>query len=267
VWLKKEIYFLETVKEKWLFLAIIFLFGVLFINLFEPFNIYSWTNFKHLNKNILLSLYILPLCGGILFTQFFLRRFFKKIEFTILKLGLWILLEILIVTSLNLFFFGDPNMVLSSEFSTAMYHTSLGMLLCYFASFSILQFITKKEFYRINKEYLIAIKDANNKTKITLDHNLILYVKSIENYIQIFYLLNDTPKSILIRNTMKTIETALKPYNILRTQRSYLVNKNQISSIDKENKKFNIHVKKSDETIPLSTTFIANFHDIFVEKK
>lgn len=267
-WLKKEIYFLESKREKWLFIAIFFIFGILFINLFEPFNIYSWSNFKNLNKSLILSLYILPCCAAIIFSQFLVRRLLKDFKFTILKLILWISFEILLVTLLNIYFFGDPNTPILSELPTGIYHTSLGMLICYFISYSILQSSTKKEFYvASSNEHLISIKDYKEDVKITLDFNCILYVKSIENYVQIFYLLNDIPKNIMIRNTLKNIELTLKPYDILRSQRSYLVNRNQISSIEKQNKKFIIQVNTTEEEISLSNSFLENFKDLFTENK
>jgi hypothetical protein len=259
---QKKIYFLESTKDKWFFIAIFFVFGILFINLFEPFNLYVWTKFKETPKILLSLFHILPFCAVIIFTQFLIRNFFSNFHFTILRLGLWILFEIILVSLINILIFGFSEFLFTSMLFDSIYQTSLAMILCYFISFSVLLSILKKDFYVKKAGSLIPLKDYNNKVKLTLDFNLILYVKSTENYIQIFYLQNNSIKNILIRNTMKTIEAELKPYNILQSQRSFLVNKSQISSIEKINNKQVINLVKTDVKIPFSSSFKENFRDI-----
>jgi hypothetical protein len=261
-WTKKSIYFLENMKDKWLFIAIFFIFGTLFINLFEPFNLYAWTKFKETPKILISLFHMLPFCAGIIFTQFFIRRLFLNFYFTILRLGLWILFEVILVSLVNILIFGFSDLLFTSMLFDSFYRTSLVMFLCYFISFTVLLSILKKDFYIKKNESLIPLRDYKNKVKITLDFNLILYVKSTENYIQTFYFQNNKLKNILIRNTIKTIETELKPYGILRSQRSFLVNKSQILSIEKINSKQVINIYSTDIKIPLSTSFKDNFRDV-----
>tara|TARA_B110000305_G_C19413322_1_gene626668 strand:+ start:292 stop:1092 length:801 start_codon:yes stop_codon:yes gene_type:complete len=261
-WTKKSIYFLENMKDKWLFIVIFFIFGTLFINLFEPFNLYTWTKFKETPKILISLFHMLPFCAGIIFTQFFIRRIFLNFYFTILRLGFWIIFEVILVSLVNILIFGFSDLLFTSMLFDSFYRTSLVMFLCYFISFTLLLSILKKDFYIKKNKSLIPLRDYKNKVKITLDFNLILYVKSTENYVQTFYFQNNKLKNILIRNTIKTIETELKPYGIMRSQRSFLVNKSQILSIEKINNKQVINLYSTDIKIPLSTSFKDNFLDV-----
>ena len=267
-WIKRRINFLETIKDRWLFIVIYLVFGVVFINLFEPFNVYEWSKFKDLPKLALSVFHMLPFCAGILFTQFVIRRFLKNQLFSIRKLLWWIAAEIAVISVFNISIFGSPELLFSEFFYDAIYYTSLVLLLCYFVSLTILSLVTRKTFFQKKQTTsLLPIKDYKNKVKITLDHHHILLVKSTENYVQIYYLSNGEVKKVLIRNTLKTLENLLEPYEILRAQRSYLVNKNQISSIESNQKKRVIYLRNLKESIPLSDSYISNFNEISVQKK
>lgn len=263
LWLQRKIIFLESIKDRWLFTAIFFCFGVLFVNLFEPFTLYQWSDYNTKRKILLVSSHILPFCGVFFVTQFVLRPLLKITQFNLLKLSLWIIGEILLITSINISIFASPALIFSSVFIEAFYHSTLVLLICYFFSLSILNAITKTSFFlKESKSTLVNIRNYKNKIKLSVDHNAILFVKSTENYIQLYYKRNNDIKNILIRNTLKTIESELKEYEILRSQRSYLVNKNHITSIEKIKNKRIIHLSKTELSIPLSQSFVENFQDI-----
>lgn len=95
---------------------------------------------------------------------------------------------------------------------------------------------------KVEKPYITL----NNKTKVYL--NELKYIKSDGNYLE-FY---TQDKKLTDRNKLKTVLNELPP-NFIRTHRSYIVNKNYISSTNNA-----LLFIQSDIEIPISRTFKDN---------
>ncbi|MCX2680485.1 LytTR family DNA-binding domain-containing protein [Galbibacter sp. EGI 63066] len=106
-----------------------------------------------------------------------------------------------------------------------------------------------------------VIKRANNNIKINdleLDINQFMFAKSEGNYLEI-YLYKRNPNKVLIRTTLKNVETLLKTYpNIIKTHRSYLVNYNYIEKINGNAQGYQLHINKY--IVPVSRNMITNFN-------
>ena len=72
----------------------------------------------------------------------------------------------------------------------------------------------------------------NEKSKISILSQALLFIKSEDNYVELFYLSKDKVRSELLRNSLKTIEDAYKDTKYLvRCHRSYMINPSQIVKI------------------------------------
>lgn len=79
---------------------------------------------------------------------------------------------------------------------------------------------------------VIRISAENGKEFINVKPSEFLYLKSSGNYVEVFYLSNDTLNKTLIRNSLKAIEQMhLGHRSVVRSHRSYLVNPAQIKSV------------------------------------
>lgn len=71
----------------------------------------------------------------------------------------------------------------------------------------------------LKNKYKLVIKTKDGALVISNDD--IVYIKADNNY-SIFILFDQ--KKLLITNTLKTVESALQPFNYIRCHKSYLVN-------------------------------------------
>ncbi|VXB23972.1 conserved hypothetical protein [Flavobacterium sp. 9AF] len=89
----------------------------------------------------------------------------------------------------------------------------------------------------------ISIREGYNEIKLAIED--ILFLKSDKNYIDI----QTTSKIITLRNSLDNFHEELDKNQFLRVHRSYIVNKNKITS------KSNNFIKINQFEIPISRTF------------
>ncbi|MCX8473911.1 MAG: LytTR family DNA-binding domain-containing protein [Sediminibacterium sp.] len=97
-------------------------------------------------------------------------------------------------------------------------------------SLSLQKFIALQNQNRVATEQFIVVKIDGFSIKIFPSR--ILYIKAFKDYLKIYF--NDQTNSGLVRLTMKKMHSMLPNNLFVRTNRSYLVNKNAIT---KQNKK------------------------------
>jgi len=104
----------------------------------------------------------------------------------------------------------------------------------------------------------ILFQSENGKDNLKIRMRDFLYTKSSENYITILYLSNNQPKKHLIRKRLKVLELELNTIpEIVRSHRSYLVNKLNIRSIKQSKTK--LHIEIGSAIIPISKQYEDSF--------
>jgi len=106
---------------------------------------------------------------------------------------------------------------------------------------------------------LIIFKDENGKIKFSVLPKDLLLLESTDNYVSVFYILENKVQRKLLRNTLKNMEEMLKENHIVRCHRSYMVNIANVDFMQKEGKKLNIKIKHFDRPIPVSEKYSAPF--------
>lgn len=118
----------------------------------------------------------------------------------------------------------------------------------------------KKE---IVEELIIKSNIINEVFKI--DAKAVLYIKSNQNYISIYYLKENIVKSHLLRisliNALRQIETE----NIMQCHRSYLVNINSIEKITGNAQGLKLELQHNI-TVPVSRSFVKEFKTSLVNQ-
>ncbi|MEM8894761.1 MAG: LytTR family DNA-binding domain-containing protein [Bacteroidota bacterium] len=109
-----------------------------------------------------------------------------------------------------------------------------------------------------DENILVTFLSENQKDQFQLKPENLLFVKSADNYVEIYY--HDTKQSgkRLLRNALQKLEEEFRHENFLiRCHRSYLVNPANIDHIDNSPGKVELNVK--GEVIPVSKKYANNF--------
>ena len=113
--------------------------------------------------------------------------------------------------------------------------------------------ITKNVVQEDEKVRLIA---ENGKDKLEVNLSDFIYIGSIGNYVQAFYLVNNEIKNLLLRNTLKQIEEQVKEFtSIMKCHRAFLVNKNMIIRVKGNSQGLRLVLEHTTEEIPVSKNY------------
>jgi hypothetical protein len=248
---------------------VVFVFSVVFLNVFEAFNIGRWYSDSGLIKFLRLSSYGFVIAIVFLFTQFPLRKFFKIEVFKIKTYLLWLFIEIALINLVYIILYGNPIGNFVNDLGFSLKYTLLSIWLPY--SFAILIVYYKNQREEIvslksnaNKpaeKRLIVFRDENGKIKFSVLANDLLLLESTDNYVSVFYILQNKVQRKLLRNTLKNLEEMLKENAILRCHRSFMVNPANVEFMQKEGKKLNIKIRHFEQSIPVSEKYSSPFLD------
>ena len=106
------------------------------------------------------------------------------------------------------------------------------------------------------KEEIEIVSDSKND-KLRLMYQNIIYVKSADNYIEIYYKENGVVENKLIRNTLKNIESQLAHHRgFIRCHRTSILNIRYIEKLVRNYSGHSIKLKFCDNTIPVSRQYL-----------
>ena len=205
---------LDNNKQKLFLISFCFVFGIIFLNVFVPFNINLWENdtgfqqFFRLSKLATIAILVL------LFSQFILRRIFKVFTFKVIGFIGWLCIEIALIALVLTAVYKTNNEVFLTLFFKSIQHTFLIILIPYFITLLLLYVYQTRTTNKIipashKPNGLIGIPDEKGVNKIVIQLSNVLYFESADNYIVIYYLDEEKVKKKLIRNTLKKMESVL----------------------------------------------------------
>ena len=268
--LNKEFSLIDKKQDKFLLIIIVFVFSLFFINLFEPWNIGRWYSDSGIIKFLRLSSYGFVVALVFLFTQFPLRKLFKQQKFRIKTYILWIIFEIILISLVYIFLYGNPIGNFANDFIFSLKYTVLGIIIPY--SFAILIIYYKNQQAEIRSlqkmtsypsdKKMIAFRDEKEKIKFSVLTKDLLFLESTDNYVSVHYILENKVQRKLLRNTLKKLEETLDDDSIIRCHRSFMVNMKNIEFVQKEGKKINVKMKMLDTDIPVSPKYSPLFLEL-----
>lgn len=115
---------------------------------------------------------------------------------------------------------------------------------------------------------IINIMDNNGNLKLSVKLDNLFYIKSEDNYINVFYLKKGEVASHLLRCKLQTIENStLSSSTLMRCHRSYIVNISKASVLQNGQDGFTIDFDKEGlESVPVSKTYSAKIVKAFSER-
>ncbi len=267
--LNKKFTLLDKKADRYLLIVVVFVFSVIFLNLYEPFNIGRWYSDSGFIKFLRLSSYGFVIAIVFLFTQFPLRKIFKQQEFSIKTYLLWLVLEIALINLVYIFLYGNPIGNFINDLGFSLKYTLLSIWLPYSFAILIVYYKNQRDEIEVLKnsankpteKRLIVFKDENGKIKFSVLAADLLLLESTDNYVSVFYILQNKVQRKLLRNSLKNLEEMLKENAIIRCHRSFMVNPANVEFMQKDGKKLNIKIKQFDRSIPVSEKYSSPFLD------
>lgn len=258
---------LDKKSDRYFLILFCLIFSVIFLNIFVPFNINRWFSDSALIQFLRLSSFGVVVSLVLLITQFPLRALFKINRFTTKTFSLWLLIEILLISLVYIFLYGNPLGNFVNDFIFSLKYTFLGICLPYSFVLVIIHYknrhpeiLPKKEkTVKTLENNLIVFRDENEKIRFSALPADVLMLESTDNYVTVFYLFNGKLQRNLLRNTLKNMEETMISNGFIRCHRSYMVNTQNIAFVQKEGKKMIIRLKHFDKSIPVSEKYSPRF--------
>ncbi len=254
-------------KELWLITVLLFFMTLLFGYFFEPFEVYQpehkmgyfWITLIHSCTPVFIVFLFLSL------KMFPRLKDNWNIKKEILLISIFLLIVGIVQFLIRDVIYDNPNNWSLQYFYEEIRNTSLVGILFTFILVPI-------NYHRLNTRNIINA-NAFNTSKITaiisnkttsyineldVDSKNVLYAKAEGNYIELF--LSNGSKT-LKRLTMKSLGNILDSYpNYIKTHRSYIVNINQIVSVNGNAQGYKLQLKNCSDIVPVSRNMISTFN-------
>ena len=103
------------------------------------------------------------------------------------------------------------------------------------------------------EECPVILHTDNTSQDFTIIPSKIIYVESVGNYSNVYYIDNEQISSRTLRSTIKQLKEELRDYSfIVQCHRAFLVNLMYVESLEGTNNRFFINLFSLDKKIPLS---------------
>jgi len=264
---------LDKKQNRWLLVIVTGIFVILFMNLYMPFNISRWYANEKIPLVFILSSFGIIGMVVLGISQLYIRDIFRISSLKMYGVILWFVAELLLLTITMYFIYGDTELEGSERMAEIIltFKYTILILIIPYTGVLLYLFASQKGDYMAmpidTGEHLVKIFDENEALHIVIDLDQILYMKSADNYVAVFYRKDDKVKKELVRTTMKKLESELKDFPIRRCHRSYMVNIKKISVSEKSQQGLLLSLKDyPGENIPVSKNYKALFTQLFKEK-
>jgi len=268
-------------EKSWKTILSVGLFISFFMVFFEPFGLSSLQYKYHLYFEMgygvvtIFTLLILQLLFPLLF-----RKKFSPSKWTVMKQIIWqigVLFSIglanFMYSSILFHFSNNLNAFLHYQF----YTLAVGVIPIVVITVTVQNRLLAENLKianEYNNSFVVKTKDSigeekvclmaeNSKDKLEVDSSDLIYITSIGNYIQAFYLKEKELKSILLRNTLKQTEDQLKDnHAMIKCHRAFIINKNKIVRVKGNSQGLRLVLDGTDEEIPVSRNLSKSLMDI-----
>ncbi len=250
------------------------IFGLVFINIYAPFNATTWTEMSRLEFFFSSSVMILIGMLGIVISKLIFFLFMGRIRMSYLIFGLWHVAEIVLVASIYLvvdLVLLKSGMELVDRFASLLFITLMVLAIPYPISWlylsmkdkrTILEDLTENTSQEFREKKMISFRDETEKLRFSILSADILFVESTDNYVTVHTLEKGKVKKIMLRNTMKRLEKELEGTLIQRCHRSYMVNFENIKLVKLISTNLYIYLDSPEEIrIPVSKSYAEHVHE------
>jgi len=268
--------------NRWVTILIISLFISLFLIIFQPFGL---QNMESERKLLLLAGYGLVTFVVLVFDTFIvpsiLPSLFKEEKWTISReivLMTWIVITIAIgnymysVLLSIVSWVGIKGFFIFSGFTISIaiipiigvivisHNTMLRRNLR--ASTQLSQMIMDKKGPAVTNDNKLVITSENKNQKIEIPASNLICIESEGNYVNTWFLEGGKIVRLLIRNTIKNIETQiLEAENLFKCHRAYIINLSYIEKVTGNSQGYRLLIKYLDKEVPVARNYSKSFRE------
>lgn len=252
-------------------------FALVFINIYAPFGVTTWFNISKLELLFYSSLVILTGVLVVVISRIIMYQLAKRGKhISIGRYLLWIATEIismsLFYTLYELLILHDPR-TFDEAIKISIQNTALVLLIPYTVTWLYFAWIDNKEKLEAieegstqnsDKQGMVLFRDEKGTMRLTIKLEDLLYLQGADNYVTIYYSNHQKHEKFLLRNTLKMLEATLKPFDVIRCHRSYMVNFQKVKLIErtKEGLRIKLNTQPLIE-IPVSKTYTEAVFELF----
>lgn len=248
------------------------IFALLFISIYSPFDFdhidtdtrfLSWLNIsRELVVQLITILLILLGMAVAALSRWVMAIYTRRRYMTYVTYIIWIACEILamsMVFTLAAVLFTETDKGVITLFRNSLVKTFLILLIPYTMCYIYFIWQERVAQLRILRERLaddetalqtayIQIFDTKGEMRLSVRREHLLLIESADNYICVWYTNNNSPKKILVRNTLKQVAEQLSSTHIQQCHRSYMVNLDLVKVMRRE--KEGMYVEFGLEGVP-----------------
>lgn len=248
-------------------------FALFFIIVYQPFGVLQWGRERVSEFMFVIYSLLIVLLGMsiVAISRVIMYYRTKKHEISILNYAIWVFVELAIMAIAYTIcsILADVQEDIWVAFKSALQNTSLILLIPYIICITAFTLQDKSERLRqIEDDFdkavaqkmaskgLISFYDERGELQLSVTKENLLYIESADNYIYIWYMKNNLPKKLMLRNTLKRTAESLAETNVMRCHRGYMVNMEQVKVLRREKENFYLELGiEGVRDIPVSKTY------------
>lgn len=260
--------FFVTPRYKWILSFANGIFLYLFLMVFLPFGVNNYDPYHEYTSNFLLEIGIFTPVTIVLtlINEFGIKAFFKGRTSLSFVIGwtVWSLIFLGLGIFLTYNILGNWHDWELSSVPGFIRDISAVLLFPMGGTYFYFRYKKLQEKYdsvltnigaTIDNTQMIHFSGEGAKDRISISVSDFIYAQAQDNYIELFYLKNQTPSKFLIRSSLGRMYSSLEHDFLVRCHRSYLVNLFNVHSIKGGLNDLRITMSQIDTEIPVSKTF------------
>lgn len=264
---------LNSLQKRLLFASGMFVFSLMFLIVFIPFNITEWIVYTSPFKA--LQIQGLGLIVGIIIvvSQMLQYLLFRNYALKLYHLIIGLFLDVFIISIPLSLLYAIPANSLWIEFRETIAIVAPLTVLCYLL---VIGFMVFRNDQKLKKQHQvdilsrklaapvdrINIKDSNGQIRLSLRPDDLLYFESADNYVIVHFRKKQQSKREMIRNSLKNIEIEHYEHNCIRCHRSYIINLSNVATIVKQGRTYEIAFDGLETKIPISRGHVKTVKDM-----
>lgn len=267
-------------KDIFRFILSVAFFAIIFVLIYKP------AGFQYILKSDNNLTWFLE-CGTIIgvgmiiliSSRLILYRVSQKRELTDLQYVVWLVGEIFLLTFiLTLWaYFLNPDGPSFLDMGFRMFVNIISILAIPYTIGTLLEILRLKNRKLAESENrkikvvgsqptTINFYDRNGKFTISIKKEDILYIKSADNYVEIFYLDEGKVMNQLLRNSLRNIENMFVSAGLIRCHRLYVVNMQKVKLVKRSKESILVlELSETTESIPVSSTYAKSIMQYITE--
>ena len=124
-------------------------------------------------------------------------------------------------------------------------------------------FNKKLKDHKLIQDKIIHFNSDYQKDSLAIKVNLLLFIRSANNYIEVYWKEGDLVKNQMVRCSMAYAEDLLKEdKNIVKCHRSFIVNINYIDRFEGNVQGYKLYFEKIDFPIPVSKSYAGKLREL-----